>query len=85
MRRSRRNGQLRRVSSWILGVASGDQDFLGVVTGPGDDPAEGVGQKRAAPEFQTAGGGPFMADPVDGRDVDAVGDRVRPLNRFPGA
>ena len=85
MRRSRRNGQLRRVSSWSLRVAGGDEDFLGVAAGPGDDPAERVGQKRAAPEFQAAAGGPFVADPVDGRDVHAVGDRVRPLDGLPGA
>ena len=29
-------------------------------------------------------GGPFVADPVDGRDVDAVGDGVRPLDGLPG-
>ena len=28
--------------------------------------------------------GPFVADPVDGRDEHAVGDRVGPLHRLPG-
>ncbi len=54
-------------------------------TGLGDDPAERVGQKRASPEFQAAAGRPFVADAVDGRHVDAVGDRVRPLDGLPGA
>ena len=45
----------------------------------------GSATKRAPPEFEAAARGPFVADPVDGRHVDTVGDRVRPLNGLPCA
>ena len=57
-------------------VAVDDQDLLAVRAGLGDDPAKGVGQERAAPEFEASGGGPFVADAVHRSDVDAVGDRM---------
>ena len=85
MRRSRRNGQLRRVSSWSLGsqgamrISSVSRPALAMIA------AERVGEERAAPELQAAAGGAFVADAVDGRDVDAVGDRVRPLDGLPGS
>ena len=37
-----------------LRVAVGDEDLLVVLAGLGDDPAEGVGDERAAPEFDAA-------------------------------
>ena len=61
-----------------------DQDLLAVAAGPGEDPAEGVGDERAAPELDAAVGRPLVADPVDGRDVDAVADGVGPLHGLPG-
>src|SRR6185369_12570246 len=44
-----------------------------------DDFAEGSGDKRVAPEFDSA----FASDPIDRRDVDAVCDRMRALNQLP--
>src|SRR5262249_19210692 len=37
----------------------------------------------SAPKFKPAGIGSLMTDPIDSRDVDAIGDRVRSLNRLP--
>ena len=47
----------RPVAAGLLlepGVAVGDEDLLGLVAGPGEDAAEGVGQERAAPELEAA-------------------------------
>jgi hypothetical protein len=50
----------------------------------GQHRAERIGNERAAPEFQAALGRSFVAHAVDGRHVDAVGDRVRALDGAPG-
>ena len=50
----------------------------------GDDLPKRIGDKRRAPEFQTMIGRPFEADAIHRRDVNAVRDRVRPLNGAPG-
>ena len=52
MRRSRRKGQLRRVSSINAGSIFAEQDLFFFVAGLGDDAAEGIGEKAAAPELE---------------------------------
>ena len=91
MRRSRRKGQLRRVSSITSQVDFADQDFFLVVRGLGDHAAEGIGQERSAPEFEALARGGIaadvaglVADAIDHGDVDAVGDGVGALDGLPG-
>ena len=85
MRRSRRNGQLRRVSSRSLGSQAAMRTSS--VSWPARAMTRPKGSARNEPpqNSRPPPDGPFVADPVDGRDVDAVGDRVRPLDRLPGA
>ena len=60
-------------------VALADQDLLLVDRGLGHDHAERVAHERRAPELEPGLAGPpgLVADPVDRRHVDAVGDGVR--------
>ena len=83
-----------------FGVDLGDEDLFPVVGGLGDDPAEGVGDEGAAPEFQAGVGrvragalhqravvldvAVLVADTVNGTDEDAVGDGVGALHGLPG-
>src|SRR5260370_38095490 len=59
--------------------------------GFGDDAAEGVGDERCAPEFESLAGGGlaadvagFESDAVYDCHVDSVGDGVGALDRAPG-
>ena len=49
-----------------------------------DGPAAGIGHEAAAPELDPAARVALVAHAVDGADVDAVGNGVAPLDRFPG-
>src|SRR5437899_575393 len=71
----------------FCGVALDDEDFFLVVRSFGENLAEGVGDERIAPEFQAwiaffrlA----FESHAIDDRGVDAVGNGMAALNRFPG-
>jgi hypothetical protein len=68
-----------------------EHDFLGIVAGLGDDAAEGVGEKAAAPEFEARPRGAisrnvavFDTNAIDCGDVDAVSDGVGALDGAPG-
>ena len=87
MRRSRRNGQLRRTSPGgvrsqvTISISSLSRDASA------DDLAERIGDEAAAPELDAVArdaGRLLVADAVDRGDVDAVGDRVRALDGLPG-
>ena len=75
----------------LAGVDLRDQDFLAIVGGLGDDPAEWVGDERAPPELDA---GPLdaiapdvavlVANTVGRSDVEAVRDGVSALDRLPG-
>ena len=84
MRRSRRNGQLRRVSSMRCGIAFDDQNFFLVGGAFGEDSAKRIGDEGMSPEFEAAFGRALEADAIHGRDKNAVGDGVGALNRAPG-
>ena len=67
-----------------------EQDLFGIVRGLGDDAAEGIGQKAAAPELEARPGGAIAqnvavleAHAVHGRHIDAVGDGVGALDGLP--
>src|ERR1700733_7886006 len=67
-----------------------DEDGFAVMRRLGQNATEGVSDKRAAPELESHTGGAvaayvsiFMADTVDGCDIDAVGDSVGPLDGLP--
>src|ERR1700722_10761463 len=67
-----------------------DQDGFAVMRRLGQNAAEGVSDKRAAPELEPDARGAvatyisiFMADTVDGGDIDAIGDCMGPLNGLP--
>ena len=64
-------------------VALDDENFLRVAPGAGKHATERVGDERTAPELDSALGRPFVADPVDRRDVNPVGDRVGTLHGLP--
>ena len=87
MRRSRRKGQLRRVSSRLCGVAFDDQNFFFVVRSFGENAAEGIGDEGVSPEFEAGVAFfrfAFVADAIDDGDVNAVGDGVGALDGAPG-
>ena len=84
MRRSRRNGQLRRVSSMRRGSHSTSSISSSVCVGFGHHHAERIGDERSAPEFQAVLGRPFEAHAIHRRHVDAVGDGVGALDGAPG-
>ena len=84
MRRSRRNGQLRRTSSILRGVAFDDQNFFPIVRSLGEHAAEGIAHERRAPEFEASFRRAFEAHAIDRGHVDAVGDGVRALHGAPG-
>ncbi len=56
-----------------------DEDFLVNPACPGKNVSESVGNERTPEKPKT----PLVAHPVDGGDVDAVCDRVAPLDRLP--
>ncbi len=67
-----------------------EEDFFRIVRGLGDDAAEGIGQKAAAPELEAGALGAIaedvailMTDAIDAGHVDAVGDGVRALDGLP--
>ncbi len=72
MRRSRRKGQLRRVSSMRRGSHSTISISSSVVRGFGQHTAERIGHERRAPEFQAVLGRALEADAVDGRHVEPL-------------
>ena len=87
MRRSRRKGQLRRVSSLFAGSHSTTRISSLSLDGFRDDLAEGIGDERISPEFQSGvalGLAAFEAHAIDDRDINAVGDGVSALNGAPG-
>src|SRR5262245_57144858 len=66
------------------GIAARDQNLLALAAF-GDVAAEGVGDEGVAEEGDAVGAGlVLVTDPVRRGDVDAVGDRVRPLADAPG-
>ncbi len=90
MRRSRRNGQLRRVSSRSARIDFAEKNLFRVVRGLRDDAAEGIGEEAAAPELKArtldaiAAHIPVLvANAVHPGNVDAVGNGVGALNRLP--
>src|SRR6202042_3356661 len=67
-----------------------DQDGFAVMRRLGQNAAKGVSDKRAAPELEPDAGDAvaayvsiFVADAVDGSDIDTVGDRMGALNGLP--
>ncbi len=71
----------------LRGVALDNENFFFVVGGFGEDAAEGIGDERISPEFETGVAFfrfAFVADAIDDRDVNAVGDGVRALDGAPG-
>ena len=64
MRRSRRNGQLRRTSSDLRGSHFADQDLFLVVRGLRDHHAERIGEERAAPELEARRAGRRLSWPT---------------------
>jgi len=86
MRRSRRNGQLRRVSSVLAGSHSKTRissllSEASTAIWPKDR------QRRSCPELEagvTVGGVAFETDAIHDGDVHAVGDGVRALDGLPG-
>jgi len=54
MRRSRRKGQLRRVSSIRPRSIFADQNLLGIMRGLGDDAAKGIDQRSCRPKNSDA-------------------------------
>ena len=66
------------------GVAFGEKNFFLIYGGLSDHLAEGIGDKRRAPEFDAVAGRSFVANAVHRRYIDAVGDRVGALNGLPG-
>ena len=84
MRRSRRNGQLRRTSSICFGSHSTTRISSLIVRRFGEHAAERIADERRAPEFEPAFRRPFEADAIHRRDIDAVGDGVRALHGPPG-
>ena len=70
----------------LSGIAFNDEDFFFVVRGFGENAAEGIGDERVAPEFEagvTCFGFALEADPINDRDVNAVGDCVGALDGAP--
>src|SRR6266404_172369 len=69
------------------GIALDDQDFFFVARSLGENLAEGIGDKRIAPEFQ-AGiaffGLAFESHTIDDSGVDSVSNGMAALDRFPG-
>ncbi len=51
-----------------------------------NDYALGIAEERSAPEFKTvaAFGGSFVADAIDGSDINSIGDGVAALDGAPG-
>src|SRR6185369_6259934 len=67
-----------------LAVHFADENLFLVNGALGDDDAERVGEKRRAPELDArTAGRALVADAVDRRDIDAVGDGVRALDGAP--
>ena len=70
----------------LRGIAFNYQDFFFVVRGFGQNAAEGIGNERIAPKFEASVaffGFAFVADTINDRDVNAVGDGVGPLDCAP--
>src|SRR5262249_48293630 len=65
-------------------VARRDGHFFTVVAGAVENGTEGVAEEGRAPELQAAVHGPFMANAVDGRHIDPVGDGMGALDQLPG-
>src|SRR5580658_3876187 len=65
-------------------IAFDDQDLLFRGGGLRDDLYERIGDERRAPELETVLGRAFEADTIYCRDVNAIRDRVRALDGFPG-
>src|SRR5271154_5294012 len=64
-----------------------DQNLFLVARGFFQEFAEGIGDEAATKKLDAVAGGAvdfFEADAIGTGDVDAVGDGVRALNRFPG-
>src|SRR5260370_34370094 len=61
-----------------------DHDFLLIMAGSFHDRPERIADKRSSPEIEAGVGRAFMADAIDCRHVDAVGQRMRALGQLPG-
>ena len=85
MRRSRRNGQLRRVSSWSFGSHSASR--ISSVSRPALARIRPKGSARNEPPQNSSPppAGALVADPVHGADVHPVGDGVGALDGLPRA
>src|SRR6266404_2688063 len=69
------------------GIALNDENFFFVVRGFGENLPEGIGDKGIAPELQPRIAFlrlAFKSHAIDDRSVDAVGDGMAALDRFPG-
>ena len=65
-------------------IAARDRASSSPLAGLGEVAAERIGDERAPEEIEAVGARlVFVADAVRRRDVDAVGDRVRALDRPP--
>ena len=83
MRRSRRNGQLRRVLS-INALSHFGDEHRRLRSRLGENSPERIADERVAEELDAVGARlVLVADAIGRRDVDAVGDRVRALGRAP--
>ena len=80
MRRSRKNGQLRRTSSRRPRSHRHDHHAPARLGGLAQNDAKRIAHKRPAPKLQAGVGRPLMADAVDRRHENAVGDGVGPLD-----
>src|SRR5437588_4153736 len=63
----------------LIQVAIDDQYFFFIAGSFRDDPAERIGHERLTPEVQLS----FVTDSVADRDINAVSNRMRALNRLP--
>ena len=91
MRRSRRKGQLRRMSSSAFRSTSPTRISSRSCDAFGQHATEGIAEKRSAPEFEAlarsrlaADVAGFKSDAVHHRDIDAVGDGMGALDGAPG-
>ncbi len=64
-------------------IALHNQDFLLVLRRLRDDDAKRIGHKRMSPKLEVVSGRAFETDAIHRRDVDAVRDGVRALDRLP--
>ena len=67
-----------------LTAARHGKHFISVARGFGEHLPLRTAHEGLTPEIHTGLAGAFVADTIDGGDVDTVGDRVATLDRAPG-